>query len=375
MMDKKMWEKQYPEMPEIFHLALEQAVNKNVEANEKAGIREEKYLNLDMKKSVYKSKKKKWRLLVLAAVLCGGISAVIAVSGQKTIKLQKIDFQDKVGLGERTDTASVWQEDIIVRVSDEPEYINELPQEILGKMQKLETDLPLISIDKVMYDGLQLAVCAYPTKETEGYEIESWTMTVNGKKTGPNEMDDNMGKQDYFIFTAQLYDTDQTEHLDITLPLNVYGNNKRYENQELQFSVDTKPIIKKIPDQIFHFDNYTVKLTEMKRSLTAFFGKIYIERTSEQEAIYKEEDREITDMFLEGMDGNRWEEIPLREDRKTLAQDRKHEEGYFYYEIPEDGQTQVKLQLMSRDKEKQGEKWDFFDADNQYGDAVVIDMK
>ena len=113
----------------------------------------------------------------------------------------------------------------------------------------------------------------------------------------------------------------------------------------------------------------------MKRSLTAFFGKIYIERTSEQEVIYKEEDREITDMFLEGMDGNRWEEILLREDRKTLAQDRKHEEGYFYYEIPEDGQTQVKLQLMSRDKEKQGEKWDFFDADNQYGDAVVIDMK
>ena len=26
-MDKKIWEEQYPEMPELFHLAVEQAVN------------------------------------------------------------------------------------------------------------------------------------------------------------------------------------------------------------------------------------------------------------------------------------------------------------------------------------------------------------
>ena len=29
-MDKKIWEEQYPEMPELFHLAVEQAVNRAV---------------------------------------------------------------------------------------------------------------------------------------------------------------------------------------------------------------------------------------------------------------------------------------------------------------------------------------------------------
>ena len=29
-MDKKIWENQYPKMPELFHLAVEQAVNRAV---------------------------------------------------------------------------------------------------------------------------------------------------------------------------------------------------------------------------------------------------------------------------------------------------------------------------------------------------------
>ena len=100
-------------------------------------------------------------------------------------------------------------------------------------MKNLKTDGPLITIDRIMYDGLQLAVCAYPTEEMEGYTIESWSMTVNGQKTGPNEMDDNMGKQDYFIFTAQLYDMEPANRMEIVLPLSVYRDNERYEKQEL----------------------------------------------------------------------------------------------------------------------------------------------
>ena len=36
----------------------------------------------------------------------------------------------------------------------------------------------------------------------------------------------------------------------------------------------------------------------------------------------------------------------------------------FYYEIPEDGQTQVNLQLMSCLKARDGEKWDSSDPAN-----------
>lgn len=376
-MNKKIWEKQYPEMPEVFRLAVEQAVKRSVEINEGAGGQGMEVQRTDEKIEIprYKHKKKKWRLLVLAAVLCGGVISALAVAGRKSVSNGYVDFQGKLGLGQRTDLNAVWQEDIEVRMTDEPEYIKELPGEILDKMQKLEAERPLISIDRIMYDGLQLAVCAYPAKELENYDIESWSMTVNGQKIRPNEMDDNMGKQDYFIFTAQLYDMKPADYLEITLPLSVYGGNKRYENQELRFSLEGRSTVRQISDQNFVFDNYTVKLTEMRKSLTALFGKIKIERTPEQENLYEKEDRRIIDMVLEGVDGSRWEELPLREYIKTLAQDEKHEEGYFYYEIPKDGQSQVKLQLMSQRKNEKGEKWDVTDPENEYGDPLVIDLQ
>ena len=118
-----------------------------------------------------------------------------------------------------------------------------------------------------------------------------------------------------------------------------------------------------------------MKLTEKRRSLTALAGRIQIERTQEQQSIYEKEDREIIDMVLEGTDGIRWEELPLNENTKILGTDEKHEDGYFYYEIPEDGQTQVNLQLMSCLKSEGWEKWDSFDTANRYGEALTVDLQ
>ena len=61
-----------------------------------------------------------------------------------------------------------------------------------------------------------------------------------------------------------------------------------------------------------------MKLTEMRRSLTAFAGRIQIERSPEQQSSYEKEDREIIDMVLEGTDGIRWEELPLNEKYKDI---------------------------------------------------------
>ena len=285
-----------------------------------------------------------------------------------------MDFQEKLGLGERSDLEEVWFGDVEVSIAEEPRYVNELHPEILEDMKDLKTDGPLITIDRIMYDGLQLAVCAYPTEEIEGYTIESWSMIVNGQKTGPNEMDDNMGKQDYFIFTAQLYDMEPADQMEVVLPLSVYRDNERYENQELLFTVEGKAA-EQIPDQEFDLESCTVKLTEMRRSLTAFAGRIQIERTPEQQNTCEGEDREIVSMALESADGRRWQDLPLREDVTTLSADENHEEGYFYYEIPEDGQTQVNLQLMSRLKSERWEKWDSSDPANRYGEVLTVDLQ
>ncbi len=154
----------------------------------------------------------------------------------------------------------------------------------------------------------------------------------------------------------------------------LYRDNERYEKQELLFTVEGKAA-EQIPDQEFDLESCTVKLTEMRRSLTAFAGRIQIERTPEQQSSYEKEDREIIHMVLEGTDGIRWEELPLNENTKTLSTDEKHEEGYFYYEIPEDGQTQVNLQLMSCLKSERWEKWDSSDLANRYGEVLTVDLR
>ena len=376
-MDKKIWEEQYPEMPELFHLAVEQAVNRAV-GNETVYTGGETVergrSDQDIRGAASLNKRKNWRLLILAAVLCGGIISAVAVSGRKPVRTAEVDFQEKLGLGERSDLEEVWFTDVEVSIAEEPRYVNELHPEILEDMKELKTDGPLITIDRIMYDGLQFAVCAYPTEEMEGYTIESWSMIVNGQKTGPNEMDDNMGKQDYFIFTAQLYDMEPADRMEVVLPLSVYRDNERYENQELLFTVEGKTA-EQIPDQEFDLESCTVKLTEMRRSLTAFAGRIQIERTPEQQNTCEGEDREIVSMALESADGRRWQDLPLREDVTTLSADENHEEGYFYYEIPEDGQTQVNLQLMSRLKSERWEKWDSSDPANRYGEVLTVDLR
>ena len=58
-----------------------------------------------------------------------------------------------------------------------------------------------------------------------------------------------------------------------------------------------------------------------------------------------------------------------------MSTDENHEEGYFYYEIPEDGQTQVNLQLMSRLKSERWEKWDSSDPANRYGEVLTVDLR
>ena len=337
-MDKKIWENQYPKMPELFHLAVEQAVNRAV-GNETVytgqGTVERERSDQNIRGAASLNKRKKWRLLILAAVLCGGLISAAAVSGRKPAKITKVDFQEKLGLGERTDLEEVWFGDVEVSIAEEPRYVNELHPEILEDMKTLKTD---------------------------------------GQKTGPNEMNDNMGKQDYFIFTAQLYDMEPADQMEVVLPLSVYRDNERYENQELLFTVEGKAA-EQIPDQEFDLESCTVKLTEMRRTLTAFAGRIQIERTPEQQSSYEKEDREIIYMVLEGTDGIRWEELPLNENTKTLRTDEKHEDGYFYYEIPEDGQTQVNLQLMSCLKSERWEKWDSSDPANRYGEVLIVDLR
>ena len=122
-MDKKIWENQYPKMPELFHLAVEQAVNRAV-GNETVYTGGETVergrSDQDIRGAASLNKRKNWRLLILAAVRCGGIISAVAVSGRKPVRTAEVDFQEKLGLGERSDLEEVWFTDVEVSIAEEP---------------------------------------------------------------------------------------------------------------------------------------------------------------------------------------------------------------------------------------------------------------
>ena len=165
---------------------------------------------------------------------------------------------------ERTDLEEVWFTDVEVSIAEEPRYVNELHPEILEDMKNLKTD-------------------GQKTGQMR------WTITWESRIT--------LSLPRSFMIWSP------ANRMEIVLPLSVYRDNERYENQELLFTVEGKAA-EQIPDQEFDLESCTVKLTEMRRSLTAFAGRIQIKRSPEQQSSYEKEDREIIHMVLEGTDGS-----------------------------------------------------------------------
>lgn len=87
------------------------------------------------------------------------------------------------------------------------------------------------------------------------------------------------------MFTADTHTLELECPFEVTLPLSVFisGKNKRSENQDLTFTVDTEAAVTALPDQQFVFDDYTVNVTGLKKSVTSFWGKVSIDRTKEQQ--------------------------------------------------------------------------------------------
>lgn len=402
-MDKKNWEQEYPRMPEAFHLAVSTAVEENLK---KESGKPEKTVGI-------KGHKKKKYVLLFAAVLMTGAAAALGVTAAREEQKQNPEtvFLKELGLENRTNLDPVLQKNIQVTAAETPVYKENTDPELIKSLEKRENNEPVLTIPLVMYDGQRLAIYAEPTEEGKKYSCEAWTLQINGQLIEPIEMDDNLGKQDYYIFQTELEDLDPGQPFEVTIPLQVYGKAKRYENQDLTFTVNTEPAVKKIPDQSFVYDDYSVHITDLTQSLTALQGKVTVEMTKEQREAYENGNIEISSLILRSQDGTFWKQtdgcVRLGEDiEEETTSHRKYNymmsypadaaesekaapcmEYGFAYQIPEDDPKSVLLSFMGLRKDLPGvgdipagepvpeevqNSRDTANPENYYGEAITL---
>lgn len=409
-MDKKMWEQEYPQMPEGFHLAVRSAVEENLKTG---SGKTEKVVRAGRGK-------KRGTLLLLAAVLMIGIAAAMGVTAARKEQKQSPEtiFMKTLGLEERSDLDSVLQKDVAVKAEKTPTYKEDMDPDLLKSFEKRESNEPILAVPMVLYDGQRLAIYTEPTERGKKYNCEAWELRINNQLIGPIEMEDNLGKQDYYIFQTKTDDLKLTAPFEVTIPLRVYYEGKRYENQDLTFTVDIKAQPKSLPDQSFACKEYSVKITDLKQSLTALQGKVTVEMTKEQKASYEAGDTVISELFFRSGEGTFWRRLggSLRiygdgEEREVSRGECNYVIRYaadtaksgigperetslcieygFYYQIPEDDPQSVIMSFMGRRKDLPDvgdipagepvpqeviESRDAADSGNYYGEAIRISL-
>lgn len=363
-MDKSRWDKEYPKMPEAFHLAIEESVRRNLE-----GEPEIEPGNQPQGKGYRKPTRRRILVLSLAAVMLFG--ALTAIAKEKE---EKFDLGKYLEVRDYDTMNSIFQKDISVKVEEEVTLLEGIDMEWVKTWEKREDNSPLLDIQQLMYDGAQLCIYAVPTENGKDYEIGSNHLFVDGERVGPIDQWDNYGKCDFYIYTVDMRALALKAPFKVTLPLSVYGKGGRYENQDLSFTVDTEAVVESIKDQEFIFEDYTVKVTGMKKSATTFWGKVKVERTKEQQAAYEEGDREITFLLFKSKDGTAWRGQPLTE-KEGVESGPKTSQWYFSKKIPSGNVDSVMLYLLAQEKDKIGEKFDIYNVDSSYGEGMEIILK
>lgn len=353
-MEKKRWEAEYPKMPESFHLAVLGTVEQKIgEETENEGTVVKKNLRPKQTKKI-KGKK----------ILFWGMAAVLIWGGLTAAAGRRIDFREYLGVEKQQNIEKAFQSEIEVRVEEEPrlpELVEKMEEEEkkeyidwVESRKKRKNNKQLLDIREVMFDGLRLSIYGVPTKEGKKYRLGGTDrLYINGKQTVP----DTWVQEGVCIFTVDVGNLDLQTPFEVTLPVSVSGRgDQRYENQDLTFTVDTDAAAVKLPDQKFETADYTVEVTELRKSLFSVQGKASVVMTEQQKAAYEKgewmftppsfqdgEGRELS-VFLEISQGD-----VHKEDEPIALQ------WYFHRKLPEGETDHIMLQLRGAWKSS-GEK-------------------
>ncbi|MBU9744905.1 hypothetical protein KTH81_13850 [Lachnospiraceae bacterium ASD3451] len=224
-----LWDQAFPEVPECFHGALTQELDRQVRGK-----------NCRRKKHIGKK-----ALLVLAATLILGTTAFAAA---RHLLLERFDMERE---GRRESAENLLQTDITQKT-----VTNENPTAggaAIGEAENwlpLEDQSPLLQIRETLYDGLKLYVYADATENGKKYDLNADRLFVEGKECGPV---DTVEKNGAYTFRIDLSEQDLPEDFEVRIPVSVYRKSDaepgadtqqskaeeivRYQNQDLIFRV------------------------------------------------------------------------------------------------------------------------------------------
>lgn len=309
------WKQDYPKMPESFHQALMEEINKNIEQNDK----QEKVV------SVKRRNWRKWFLISAAAVMAIGGSAMAA----SRLGLRNV-FRQEFASGEAQEMIQTEPQVVLPETLQVSQAVKDQGIESEVAMRPAIPDpSPLLEITEVMFDGAILYVYGDTTENGKNYDMGTDRIYINGQEIGPitsqhlTETITGEAGQDAYIFRADLSELKLTEEFQVILPLSVYKKQKitdmdaameameagtyqspvRYQNQDLEFSVSVNQTSQTVASQTFEHEEYTLEISDIQLSATMIKAKLYYRMTPEQMEAYENGNKWIIYPELEGSSG------------------------------------------------------------------------
>lgn len=295
------WKQDYPQMPDSFHQALMQEIEKQTKKSKVTEIKR------DGRRRNGKKRAARWAAFAAAAVLC----TVTAVAAARLHLAEVFDW----GPGASKAETMIQTEPEVTQ----PETLHissasaENPEEVNAR-QAIPDSAPLLDIQETMFDGGMLYVYAVPTENGKQYDLGTDRMYVNDQEVGPvgtvhgypgDELNGKALDQETYTFQADLSALELTEAFEVTLPLSVYEKTgdaekalsekeaavsqrpERYQNQDLNFTVSVPETMDRFADQTFVCEEFTLEVTQFCVMTTAVKAVFTYQMTEEQQEAYQ----------------------------------------------------------------------------------------
>lgn len=354
-MDNRRWKNEYPQMPAAFGLAVEETVAKCLEASQNY---EEPGIGVPAVGRKRASLKKWFLLGAAAALLAGAISA----GARRTF-----DFREYMGLAESAAADALFQKDVQAEVAAEAAHLEGMSEESPAHRKPLETSEPLLDIREIMYDGLQLWVYAQSTEAGREFELETLRMEIGGEEVCPVNTE-NPGAEVY-VFAADVSGKNLQAPFPVRQEVRVYKDGTRYENQELLYTVNLENKAEELPDQKFAFADFSVTVSEIRKSPVAVQGLVQVEMTREQKSRYEAAGKNTQAVVrVEGKDGSLWNPLDFSGEEESSVE-LETLRSRFYCQLPGTEEEQMILRLQEA-PEKQDD-WRGVAAGQQEAPAYV----
>lgn len=295
------WKQDYPQMPDSFHQALIQEIERQTGKTEETVLKRER-------RRYTRKQSARWTVFAAAAVLC----TMTAFAAARLQLVELFDWGSGASKAEKL-------------IQTEPEVTQpETLHVSAGAAQNLEEvnarraipdASPLLDIRETMFDGGMLYVYAVPTENGKQYELGTDRMYVDDHEVGPastahyypgDQLNGTTVDQETYTFRVDLSALNLTEDFEVTLPLSVYEKTEdpnmalsveeaaaykapeRYQNQDLNFTVNVTETMDHFADQTFTYDEFTLEVTEFSVMTTAVKAVFTYRMTQEQQAAYKD---------------------------------------------------------------------------------------